>query len=1071
MRKHFLVFILLFFPVLLLAMEGRLMRYPDIHGDKIVFTYEDDLWLVSSKGGVATRITSHPGRELLAKFSPDGNWIAFTGNYDGGTDVYLIPVGGGEPKRLSYHPGADYVVDWTPDGKFVLFRSRREDPTGRYSYLYKVSIKGGYPEKLNLDKVRYASFSPDGKRVALNRYTSDRMNWKGYRGGAQQDIWIADIEKGTFEKVTKWQGYDIFPMWYQDRVYFASDRQDGRMNLYYYSLRNKKITRCTFYKDWDVEFPSIGGDKIVYGCQGYLWTYDIKTGDYNKLPIQIPSDRWRTRATYIDPSEFAQEITLSQKGDTAVVQARGDVYILDTEEGTAVNITNTSGSREIYPTLSPDGKWVAFYSDKTGEYELYITKPKPGGKWIQLTKDSHTYYYHPVWAPDSKKLVFGDKDFKLYYVDIVKRKFVTVDHCLYQKDNEIYWEISEYDWSPDSKWIVYSKVEENMNSSIFLYNIETKKITRITDDRYDDHCPAFDKNGQYLYFLSLRNFEPELDPFMDNNINANMSKVMLVQLQAGREPPFEESEETTKTKSSEIDLKGIQKRIFPVPVKPGTYKSLQASKDKIFFLSKKRFGFPGWEEFIHPKAVKSYTLKSFDIKKRKTSTIIEGIGYYNLSYNGKKAAYRSGKTFGVIPTKKKGSVGDGKLKWGGVQQKVNTLKEYSQMFAEVWRQIRDFFYDPELHGKDWKAIQEKYEPLIKYVGNHSDLNYLMGQMIGELIASHEYIFGGPSDRKFKRVSVGLLGADLEPDKKTGYYRFKHILAGENWDKRLTNPLLAPTIKIKVGDYLLAIDGHPVKAEENYLKYLVDKAGKEVTITVNDKPDFKTAKTYRIKTLKSDRRLRYHEWVENNYRKVKEATGGRVGYIHLIDMNERGIQQFEQGFRAERFREGLIIDVRENGGGFVSWFLIDKLERRLLYLTKTRDFKPMRYPHGTHFGPIVVICNAGTGSDGEIFTQHFKDLKLGTVIGTPTWGGLIGIINMLPLVDGTIVTQSNVGFCNLKGEWVVENKGVQPDIYVENNPAEIIKGRDQQLEKAIEVVMEQLKERAGKIPSPPPFPKK
>jgi len=774
----------------------------------------------------------------------------------------------------------------------------------------------------------------------------------------------------------------------------------------------------------------------------------------------------------IDPKEYVQEITLSTTGDTAVVQARGDIYFIRTDKEEALNLTQTSESREIYPALSPDGQWVAFYSDRTGEYELYITKPEPGAEWIQITKKSQTYYYHPVWSPDSKKLVFGDKDFTLYVADITKKKVTRVDRCLYQKDNELYWEISEYDWSPDSKWVVYSKVEENMNSSIFLYNVETGQKVRLTDDRYDDFCPAFDRNGKYLYFLSQRHFEPELDPFLDNNLNANMTTVMAFQLQAGLKPPFGK-EEPGEPPTKEIQLEGIQDRLFTVPIKPGTYKALKATKDKIFFLSKERFGFPSMQEFFWPKTVTFYTLERFDVPSKKQSKVIEGIGFYSVSYNGQKVGYMSRKKVGVISTSRESSVGEGLLKWGGLKQKVDFFKEYRQIFGEAWRQIRDFFYDPNLHGKDWKAIRKKYEPLIEYVGDRSDLNYLIGQMIGELTASHEYIIGrgGPPRQKYESVRVGLLGADLEPDPKSGYYRFKHILLGANWNKEVTNPLRAPHIKIKEGDYLLAIDGHKVRANENYLKYLVDKAGKEVTITVNSEPNLKTATTYRIKTLRSDRALRYYEWVESNYRKVREATGGRVGYFHLADMDERGMKEFEQGFRAERFRDGLIIDVRDNGGGFVSWFLIDKLERRLTFLTQTRDFKPMRYPHGVHPGPMVVICNEGTGSDGEIFTQHFKDLKLGTVIGTRTWGGLIGIINMIPLIDGGLVTQSNVGFANLNQKWVVENHGAEPDIYVENDPAEVLKGRDQQLEKAIEVILEQLEKSPPPKLVPPPFPQK
>jgi len=1073
------------------AVEGRLMRYPDISGETVVFTYEDDLWSASIKGGIAARLTSHPGMEAYAHFSPDGRWIAFTGSYDGGYDVYIIPSEGGEPKRLTYHPAYDRVVGWTPDGKYVLFISYR----GLKSELYMVDTEGHFPEKLPLDQVAYASLSPDGKRVAFNKFNSDRMNWKGYKGGMQQDIWIAEVKGKNFRRITRWRGYDNFPMWHGGQIFFNSDREDDRMNLYAYDIKSGNISRCTFHRDWDVEFPEIGDDRIAYVCEGYLWIYDILTGKSEQLKIEIPSDRWRMRDLYVNPGGYLQEIGLGPEGKYCVVQARGDIYLLGTEKEKAVNITRTPASRELHPALSPSGDRIAFFSDKTGEYELYVTDARPGGEWIQLTNGYKTFYYHCIWSPDGKKILFGDKDYSIFVADVETRTVKKIDRCEYLKDNEIFWEVSDYNWSPDSRWIVYSKVEENLNSSIFLYNLEEGKSYRITDDRYDDYSPCFDPDGKYIYFLSLRNFTPSLDPFMDNNINRDMSRVMVVQLRAGEKPPFyeiEEEEESSsgsdkdkeeKDKSSdkekgetetvEIDLDGIAERIFTVPVEPGTYKMLSTYKGHVTFLSRKDYGFPGIEEFFNPNSVDYYTLKSFDTEKKKVSTVISGIGFYTLSGNGEKAAYICGSMAGVVSTDETSSAGQGLLNWAGLKQRIDVFKEYPQIYRDVWRQIRDFFYDPDIHGKDWEAIYKKYEELIPYVATRADMNYIIGQMIGELTASHEYIVGrgGPPRTYYMRVNVGLLGADLEPDYKAKRYRFTHIVKSSSWNKKYNSPLKAPHIDIKEGDYLLAIDGDEITTGENYFKYLENKAQEEIEITVGSSPDMEKGKTYRIKTLYSDRRLRYYEWIEENYEKVREATGGRVGYIHLTDMDAEGLEQFEQGFRAERYRDGLIIDVRENGGGFVSWFIIDKLERKLKYLTVTREFKPMRYPHGVHAGPIVVLCNEGTGSDGEVFTQHFKDLHLGTVIGTPTWGGLIGIINMIPLTDGGMVTQSNVGFANLKGEWIVENRGAQPDIYIENNPEEVLKGRDEQLEKAIEVIMQQLKESPPPALVPPPFPKK
>ncbi|MCK4235521.1 MAG: PDZ domain-containing protein, partial [Candidatus Krumholzibacteria bacterium] len=803
--------------------------------------------------------------------------------------------------------------------------------------------------KLPLDRVSYASLSPDGDKAAINRFNSDRMNWKGYRGGMQQDVWIAEITGKRFTKITDWGGYDNYPMWRGSQIYFNSDREDGRMNLYVYDIGRGRITRCTQHRDWDVEFPAIGEDRIIYGCQGYLWIYDILANRSERLAIEIPSDRWQMRDMYIDPDAYLQEIGLSSDGKKCIVQARGDIYMLDTEKERALNITRTPGSRELHPAICPKSDTVAFFSDRSGEYELYTAPSKPGGEWTQITSDHKTYYYQCLWSPDGRKVLFGDKNFSIFAADLDTRKVVRIDRCLYLKDNEIFWEVSDYRWSPDSRWVVYSKVEENMNSSIFLYSFETGEIHRVTDDRYDDYSPCFDAEGKHIFFLSLRNFTPLLDWFMDNNISDDMSNVMVVQLRAGEKPPFDEIEDdeaeekaaakdttsadstsAAKDDSIRVDLEGIEKRIFTVPIPAGTYRMLSTYKGHLTYLSRKGFGFPGIDEFFSPRSVTHYNLHSFDIEKKEDRIVIKGIGYYALSGDGGKAAYMSAGIAGVVKTDETSSIGEGALKWGGLKQKVDVFKEYPQIYGDVWRQIRDFFYDPAIHGKDWDAIYRKYEELIPYVATRADMNYIIGHMIGELTASHEYIVGrgGPPRRYYSRVNVGLLGADLEPDPKTGRYQFEHIIESSSWHKEYVNPLRSPHIELGEGDYLLAIDDHDITTDENYIKYLENKAGDEIKLTVGSTPEPGEGRTYRIKTLYSERGLRYHEWIERNYRRVREATGGRVGYMHLADMDDIGIQQFEQAFRAERYRDGLIIDVRDNGGGFVSWFLIDKLERKL-----------------------------------------------------------------------------------------------------------------------------------------------
>jgi tricorn protease len=1071
--------LIILLPAAASAREGRLMRDPHLSAGRVVFTWEDDLWTVDDDGGRAVRLTSHPGEERYARLSPDGTQIACTAGYDGGRDVYIIPADGGEPRRLTWHPAEDEVLGWTPDGASVIFRSRRT----RQTELYSVSAAGGVPLNLGLDKVRYAGFSPDGKSLALNRQDADRMNWKGYRGGAQQDIWVAGLATKKFDKITDWPGYDIFPMWHASGIYFASDREGGRMNLYRCAPDGSAVTRLTDHGEWDVEFPALGGDRIVYGCSGYLWVYDIAAGESAKLEIEIPSDRWQVRDSWYAPEEFLEVIGLDGTGSLVAAEARGDIYLIDLETERTVNLTRTPGSREISPVPAPDGKLVAFYSDRSGEYELYVSEPRPGAPWTQITSGSSTFYYHVAWSPDSNRLLFQDKDFRLFWAQLGRPGVTEIDRGTNLKDNEIFWEVSDYCWSPDSLLAAYVKVDRNLNGAIFIHDTATGTSVRVTDDRFDDFSPAFGAGGDRLYFLSQRGFQPELDSFMDNNLNVNQTRVMAVALRDGAPPPFstaakrmkedaeqDEDEAAAEVESTAVDYDGLGERIFTVPLEPGTYKALKAAEGRLFYLARERFGFPGIEEFFTPRRVSHWDLMRFDLEEEESETAIPGIGHYELSADGKMAGYISGRTAGVVDAAKSARVGDGALPWDGLRQKAEVFAEYPQIYNEVWRQIRDFFYDPAIHGRDWAHLREKYAPLIPHVATRADMNYIIGHLLGELTASHEYIIGGgDGGPEFDRVGVGLLGADLRPDPQAGCWRIERVLPGVSWMDEVQSPLAEPQVKVADGDCLLAIDGQSLTSGDNPWRLLEDKGGREVELTVAHSPDGAGSRTVTIEALRGEEYLRYYDWIEGNYRTVKEKTGGRVGYIHLTDMDEEGLQQFEQGFRAERYRDGLIIDVRENGGGFVSWFIIDKLERHLTFLAQTRDFEPMHYPHGVHPGPIVVLCDEGTGSDGEVFVDHFRELGLGPVVGMPTWGGLIGIINMIPLTDGGLVTQANVGFANLRGDWVVENRGALPDIYVENRPEDLLAGRDPQLDKAIEVILEKLEREPPPTLVPPAFP--
>lgn len=1065
--RYFFIFL---FSLGLFSDEAKLVFYPDICGEKVAFVYEDDLWISNSLQGKAYRLTNHPGKENYPKFSKDCTQIAFLGNYDGIPEIYVIPVTGGVPKRITYHPSQEKPVGWSEDGKFIYFTASYEMD----SKLYKVSIEGSWPEKIEIPKVSYASIDEKNKTIAYVPTNASRMNWKGYKGGQQEDIYLFDVKNFKFEKLTSWEGYDSFPMLYNGNVFFASDREDGRMNLYKYSLKDKKIERLTYEKEWDIEMPSIGGERIIYVKEGGLWVYDIKENKNFKTNIDLSLERWQMMEFYLDPSKYTHSGTPSKDGKKAVLEARGDLYLIDTELERAENLTETSNIREIHPALSPDDKFIAFFSDETGEYELYTMEAKKGGKKVQITKNSRTYYYEPEWAPKGGKIAFQDKDFNLYIADVEKNTYKKIDRFYYLKDNEIFWEWVDFSFSPDGRYLAYSVVEENMNSAIKIYDIKEDKIYRLTDGYFDDFSPAFDKKGVFLFFLSNRNFKPMLDPFMDNNINIDTTCLMAFLLKDEGPVPFTKEfynvYKDKKTENIEIDFRNPEKRIFKVPAKEGTYKNLQAIDGALLYLSKKDFGFPGMEEFFDPKGVSFYNLMKYDIEDENEKVIIESIGDYKISQDEKKILYRSRNEIGFAEIKE--SAKKEKISFYSLKQRINPQEEYFQIYRDVWRQIRDFFYDPKMHGKDWNKLYEKYKKLIPYVSTREDMNYIIGQLIGELCASHEYIIGrgGPKRIEAEKTNMGLLSAEIEVD-KNGYYFIKHIYKGRQDKDDLKNPLEAPGLNLKDGTYILKIDGKEISAKENLNKYLIEKKDMEVTLTVNEKPTMEGARDVKVKTLSYLYGVQYSDWINKNRKLVEEKTGGKVGYMHLADMDEEGLSQFEEAFRALRYKDGLIIDVRSNGGGFVSWFIIDKLERKLKYLTQTRDFKTMRYPHGVHAGPIVVLIDEETGSDGEVFSQHIKDLGIATVIGTRTWGGLIGIINILPLIDGGSVTQSNVGFANLKGEWVVENWGVVPDIEVEQRPERVIKGQDPQLEYGIDFILNKLKENPPQELIPPPFPVK
>ncbi len=1078
----------------------RLMRFPDIWHDQVVFVYAEDLWVASTKGGPARRLTSHPGDELYPKFSPDGKWIAFTGEYDGNADVYVVPASGGEPRRLTYHPGGDMVLGWSPDGR-ILFRSSRASDLPDYARLFLVPPGGGVPEMLSVPRASLVSFAADGQRIAYNFTSQELRTWKRYRGGWKSPIAIFDLKKHTYEPLPTTEAMDMFPMWYGNSVYFISDR-DGVMNLYRCDLASKKTAKLTNYSEYDIKWPSLGPDAIIYENGGLLYSYDLKKNEARNIPIYVASDEVTARPEFRNVGSRISWFDISPAGVRALFEARGEVFTLPAEHGSPRNLTNSPGVHELNPVWSPDGKWIAYLSDRTGEFEIYLQAQK-GGDEVRITSDGAQtrYLYNPVWSPDSKKIAYSDKKLRLWYIDIEKKQPVLVDTSEYNARLSA-------SWSPDSRWLTYTKpVNAAGLDQIFLYVLEQNKVTRVSEGFYEDREPEFDPGGKYLYFFSDRFFYPTQSAFDLRFGYQNTTGIFALTLKADEAAPFgpqsDEEKEADEKKPDEkkpdaakkpddqkkaeapaakegekkaeekkadvkpvaIDLDGLARRISQVPVPPAIYRRLLARKDKLFYLSAPmeafQMGRPGPSQPIG-------TLHVFDVKKREDKVVLQGVNGYELDKEGAKMIYGAGETIGIteaVPGKK---VGDGRLATGSMQVLSDPKEEWKEILREAWRLERDFYWDPNMGGADWAAIGKRYEALLPWVAHRSDLNYIIGEMIAELNTSHTYVGGGDvPDRK--RVGVGMLGADLEAD--GGFFRIKKIYPGENWSDDTRSPLTEPGLKVKEGNYLIAVEGQPTRADREPYAYFQNMANKVVTLRINDKPSTQGAWDVLVKTIGTEGNLRYLNWVENNRRKVSEATGGRVAYMHVPDTSVSGVMMFDKYFTAQQGMDGLIVDERFNHGGWSPDFYTEKLGRRLLLALAPREGKEL-VPQAAFFGPKVMLVNEQAGSGGDLFPYYFKKEKIGPLVGTRTWGGLIGMGGYPPTMDGGSVTAPGWAWWepNDKGSgtWVVENHGVDPDFVVDQSPELVLQGHDPQLEKAIELVKEGLK----KLPAPlhkPPYP--
>jgi tricorn protease len=1116
------------------ADQYALLRKPTISKTQIAFSYGGDLWIVERSGGEAHRLTSDIGIEIDPIFSPDGTWIAFTGEYDGNEDVYVIPAAGGIPKRLTSHPSSDQAVGWTRDGKRILFRSTRDSYSG-FAQLYTVGLSGGLPEVLPLPMAVEGSYSPDSSHLAYVPFTNFRESWqfqrglKHYRGGTASPIWIAKLSDSSVEKVERKDSNDSSPMWAGDNVYFLSDR-DGPVSLYVYDTSSKQVKRALASNGVDIKSASAGPDAIVYEEFGSIHVFDPASGKESAVNIHVSGDFPAVRAHLVNAAEQIENADISPTGARAVFEAHGEILTAPVEHGDIRNLTNTTGAAERDPAWSPDGKWIAYFSDESGEYALHLRTQDGIGDVRKISLGNPpTFYYSPKWSPDSKKIAYSDKRLNLWYVDVEKDggKPVLVDTNPYDGGPG-----SGFDpaWSPDSRWIAYTRQLDSTIRAVFVYGVEGKTAHQVTDGLSDAASVAFAKNGKYIYFFASTDDGPAIAASMGAyKIPVTRSAYVIVLSSEQKSPLAPQSDEEkiaaaekggaanaaknpadsdeckaegeggpgaassseTAAKGEEktsverkgdekkgekaakdgkevhevrIDFENINQRILALPIAARNYDQLLAGKTHVLYLLEGQAVDEGdW---------RGRTVQKFDVCTRKTDKVLENVGGFVISSNGEKALYEQlppknplaapgGPVHGTWMIKPVAALGkpaepgkpDGTLHLESLRVNADPRVEWKQMFREVGRIERDFFYDPNMHGADLKALMAMYQPYVDNVMSRADLNYIWADMLGEITAQHIYVFGG--DRpEVKQVNVGLLGADyaIEHDR----YRFAKVYFGENWNPDLRAPLTEPGVNVRQGEYLLAVDGREVRGSDEIYCFFIDRAGKAIQLKVGPDPSGKDARVVTVVPIGNERTLRMRDWMESNRRKVDELSNGKLAYVYLPDTAVNGFTNFNRYYFPQNSRQGAVIDERFNGGGWIADYIVDWLNRPLLMAAMTREGKDNYIPW-VIFGPKVMLINQYAGSGGDALPWMFKQLGIGPLIGTRTWGGLIGIGGYPPLMDGGAITAPRWGLFNPKtGEFDVENKGVAPDIEVDFDPALWRQGHDPQLEKAVSVTLANLK---------------
>jgi len=1067
--------------------QTRLLRFPDLHGDQVVFTHGGDLWRAPLAGGTAVRLTSARGVELFGKFSPDGKWIAFTGQLDGDEQVYIVPTEGGEPRQLTFYPARgplpdrwgydNQVYGWAPDGSAVLFRSLQHAWTMTGCRLYTVAVptvarqRGALPVPLPMPVAGAGEFSPDGQRIVYAPLFRDFRTWKRYEGGWAPDLFVFDPDSGKAENVTNHPRTDRDPMWVSDRIWFCSDRT-GTQNLWSYDTAQKTLHQETSSTTWDVRWPSSGGPedhRIVFEKGGELWWFDCKTHEEHAIRIRVPDEGLLVRPVQMDASALVEDFALSPGGRRAAFAARGDVMTVPKEHGDVRNLTHSPGAHDKDPAFSPDGATIAFVSDRSGEEQIWLVDHRGETEPRQLTKDLAAMLYRPDWSPDGKWLAFGDKDGVLRVCDVATGALTVVA-------DEERGQIQDHQWSPCSGWLAFSITGPNELRSLAIWSRTDQKLRRISRPLSNDSDPAWDARGERLFFVGLRGFSPRLSGDYEWDFSVDRARsvfALALRKDVGAWLPVRSDEALAPPKVDDaapkfdapiaIDFDGLAERVEPLPIPLDNLGGLVAVPEGLLYV--RRGG-----SFYGRDSDQPTTLHAFSQKERKAEQIASGVVGLAVAPDRTHVLIRTGSGYAIAETTIKGKDGQKTVDLRGLPVEKVAAEEFPQIFHEVWRRYRDFFYVPNMHGYDWEALRDQYLPLVAHVRHRSDLNYVLGEMIAELNVGHAYIAGGDTGAP-PRTPVALPGLVLVFDQSNALYRVQRVLRGENDDEVYRSPATAVGVDLRDGDWLLAIDGQDLAPDVNPYKLLRGKVGRTIALRVNGRPSADGARTVLLQPIASEEKLFYLEWVEGNRRRTHELSGGKLGYVHLPDMSQDGIREFVKQYYPQRDQEGLVIDDRNNGGGNVSQMILNRLSRELLMCTfgRTTGYRP--YPQALFHGHLVCLLNETSASDGDIFPAMFRRAGLGKLVGKRSWGGIIGITNRGMLIDGGTVNVPEFGNTEPGPEWTIEGRGVEPDIVVDNDVHAVLQGRDPQLEKGVDVVLEQIRTDPRPLPKAPPPPVK